>query len=87
MLFTYFISKKHTHKLPYLHSLYTVNYILTGQCFIYKVAPTRGTPLKGEFFPNSGPFPLIVFFVFLLSETAPMVPAQLGKLPMNGGGV
>ena len=38
-------------------------------------------------FPNSGPFPLIVFFVFLLSETAPMVPAQLGKLPMNGGGV
>ena len=45
----------------YPNSLYPVNYIIIGRCFIYKIAPNRGTPLNDEFLPNSSPFPLIVF--------------------------
>ena len=52
MLITYLISEKHDHKLLYPHSLFPVNYDIIGKCFIFKLAPTRGTPLNGEFFPH-----------------------------------
>ena len=38
-------------------------------------APNRGTQLNDEFSPNSSPFPLVVSFILLLLELAPMVPA------------
>ena len=61
--------------LLYPYSLYPVNYIIIGQCFIYQIAPNRGTPLNDEFLPNSSPFPLIAFFIFFLWGLPLMVPA------------
>ena len=43
------ITKKQTHKKFYPHSLYPVNNVTIGQCFIYKFALTRGTRLNSEF--------------------------------------
>ena len=50
MPIAYLISEKHTHKLLFPHSLCPVSYIIIVQCFILRLASTRGTPLNGEFF-------------------------------------
>ena len=35
-----------------LWKTHPVNYFIIGQCFIFKLVPTRGNPLNGEFFPR-----------------------------------
>lgn len=78
MFVTYFIPGKYTHKLFYPCTLNPVNYMIIGQRFIYKIAPTREMLLNGEFLPNNSAFPLVVFFYELSLVPAPMAPVLLG---------